>query len=151
MDILKVFGPENWQRILEKIHKDGWPTDESLATALRGNQPIPQEMRDYIADRLDGTIKRKRGRQKDDSLIAAVKIFRRGMVRDDVIAEVERLKDANPGKEDFTQQAIYNVARRHVDPDDILEELEDPSEMEKKIELQKNRIDKLFYLIGKEK
>ena len=54
---------DSWRVIVGKIKKGGCPEITDLAAALRrGETLIPTEAQEYIADLLDGTKRRARGR-----------------------------------------------------------------------------------------
>jgi len=50
-----------WDDIVALIKDGKYPSKKSLSRALRGNKPIPQEVRDHLADILDPNIKLPRG------------------------------------------------------------------------------------------
>lgn len=66
MDISEIFG-NPWPAILWRVRKGEFPSDAELAKALRDDtrgKPFAPEVREYLAGRLDGTIKRPRGRPR---------------------------------------------------------------------------------------
>jgi hypothetical protein len=66
VDISEIFG-NPWPSILWRVRKGEFPSDAELATALREDtrgKPFAPEVREYLAGRLDGTIKRPRGRPR---------------------------------------------------------------------------------------
>ena len=67
VDIGELFGPEAWKPIQEQLRRDEDPELSEIALALRGRQPIPHDVRCYIADLLERKIQRKRGRRVDRS------------------------------------------------------------------------------------
>ncbi len=67
-DLDELFGPEAWGPIADELKRGEHPPLPDIAQALRGSQPIPHDVRCYIADWLDRKLKRKRGRKPDKSL-----------------------------------------------------------------------------------
>ncbi len=66
-DLDKLFGPGAWGPILDQLRRDEDPEISEIAQALRGEQPVPGEVRLYIADLLEKKKKRKRGPKVDRS------------------------------------------------------------------------------------
>lgn len=67
-DLDELFGPQAWGPIADELKRGEHPPLPDIAQALRGSQPIPHDVRCYIADWLDRILKRKRGRKPDKSL-----------------------------------------------------------------------------------
>ncbi|HEX8692940.1 MAG TPA: hypothetical protein VF746_11000 [Longimicrobium sp.] len=64
MDLSEIFG-NPWLSILWRVRKGEFPSNAELAKALRDDtrgKPLAPEVREYLAGRLDGTIRRPRGR-----------------------------------------------------------------------------------------
>lgn len=66
-DLDKLFGPGAWGPILNQLRHDKDPEISEIAQALRGEQPVPGEVRLYIADLLEKKKERKRGPKVDRS------------------------------------------------------------------------------------
>ncbi len=66
-DLVELFGPEAWGPIQDQLKRGEDPLISEIALALRGSQPVPHDVRCYIAGLLEGKIKRKRGRKVDKS------------------------------------------------------------------------------------
>ena len=66
-DLDGLFGPESWGAIQNKLKRGEDPEKSEIALALRGSQPVPHDVRCYIADLLEGKIRRKRGPKVDTS------------------------------------------------------------------------------------
>ncbi len=66
-DLDQLFGPESWGAIQNKLKRGEDPEKSEIALALRGSQPVPHDVRCYIADLLEGKIKLKRGPKVDTS------------------------------------------------------------------------------------
>lgn len=56
-DVKKSFGPEGWSGIEGAIERGEFPSYAEIVKKLRGEQPVPRLVRDYLADRLEGKIK----------------------------------------------------------------------------------------------
>ena len=67
-DLNELFGPEAWGPIQDQLKRGEHPELTEIARALRGHQSIPHDVRCYMADWLDGKLKRKRGRKPDKSI-----------------------------------------------------------------------------------
>ncbi len=65
-DLDELFGPEAWGPIADQLKRGEHPPLPEIAQALRGSQPIPHGVSCYIADILEGKIKRS-GRRVDRS------------------------------------------------------------------------------------
>ena len=68
---LDNLGPDGWGYIKYRIGQGDYPSDDEIAELLRGDRPIPRLVRDYIADRLTGKIKLKRGRKRPNVYVQA--------------------------------------------------------------------------------
>ncbi len=66
-DLEELFGPEAWGPIQDQLKRGEDPEISEIAQALRGEQPVPGEVRLYIADLLEKKKKRKRGPKVDTS------------------------------------------------------------------------------------
>lgn len=86
MDIGKTFGPEGWGSMEYLVLKGKDPDISELAFALRGGQPVPSEIRTYLADLLEGKRKRKRGRKQVDPSKRAAMRFRQQLLAERVFA-----------------------------------------------------------------
>ena len=67
-DLNELFGPEAWGPIQDQLKRGEHPELTEIARALRGHQSIPHDVRCYMADWLDGKLKRKPGRKPDKSI-----------------------------------------------------------------------------------
>ena len=76
-DIGKEFGPDGWFNIACQVRRGADPELTDLASTLRGKQPVPSEVRAYVADILEGKHKRKRGRKAPDAVEHGKKLLRR--------------------------------------------------------------------------
>lgn len=56
--IYDEFGPQGWKPILLAIERDEFVEPARFCAPLRGQEPIPQEAREYLADLLDRSVKR---------------------------------------------------------------------------------------------
>jgi hypothetical protein len=66
-DLDELFGPSAWGPIQDQLRRGEDPEISELAQALRGDQPVPEEVRLYVADLLENKKKRKRGPKVDRS------------------------------------------------------------------------------------
>jgi len=66
-DLDELFGPGAWEPIQNQLQSGEDPEISDIAQALRGEQPVPVEVRLYIADLLEKKKKRKRGPKPDRS------------------------------------------------------------------------------------
>jgi len=64
-DLDELFGPGAWGPIQDQLRRGEDPEISEIAQALRGEQPVPKEVRLYIADLLEKKRKRKRGAKVD--------------------------------------------------------------------------------------
>ena len=109
-DLEELFGPEAWGPIQDQLKRGENPDLSEIATALRGSQEIPHDVRCYIAGLLDGTIKRKRGPKVDKS---ASKRLRDFALRSQVYYWIEVCKRAE--RCDITTPGgPYRTARQKV-------------------------------------
>lgn len=66
-DLDELFGPEAWGPIQDQLKRGEDPELSEIAQPLRGERPVPAEVRSYIADLLEKKKKRKRGPKVDKS------------------------------------------------------------------------------------
>lgn len=66
-DLDELFGPGAWGPIQDLLKRGEDPEISDIAQALRGEQPVPLEVRLHIADLLEKKKKRKRGPKTDKS------------------------------------------------------------------------------------
>ncbi len=67
VDLDELFGPGAWGPIQDQLRRGEDPDLSDIAKALRCDQPVPTDVRDYIADLLEKKIRRKRGPKVDKS------------------------------------------------------------------------------------
>ena len=66
-DLDELFGPGAWGPIQDQLRRGEDPEISDIAQALRGEWPVPEDVRSYIANLLEGKIKRKTGSKIDKS------------------------------------------------------------------------------------
>lgn len=54
--------------LVECLRSEGFPSDAELAEVLRGPCELPREVRLYVADRIEGKLKKGRGRPKKEDV-----------------------------------------------------------------------------------
>ena len=118
-DLDELFGPEAWGPIQDQLRRGEDPKISEIALALRGSQPIPYDVRLYIADLLERKIKRKRGPKVDTS---ATKRLRDFALRSQVYYWIEVCKRAER-RDITTPGGPYRTARQKVsEKNDISED-----------------------------
>jgi hypothetical protein len=53
-----------WAATLLELHEKEFPNLQTVADAIRGGEPIPDKVRDFLAGYIEGSIQRPRGRTK---------------------------------------------------------------------------------------
>ena len=66
-DLDELFGPGAWRPIQDQLRRGEDPDLSDIAKAMRCDQPVPTDVRDYIANLLENKIHRKRGPKVDKS------------------------------------------------------------------------------------
>jgi len=67
-----------WATVRWRLSRSEAPTGQELARAIRSDEPIPEDLREYVAGRLEGSIpapKQKRGRPKTTARMERVLAF----------------------------------------------------------------------------
>ena len=75
-DLTKEFGPGSWREIERQIRCGDDPPMDELASTIRASTTVPPRVvREYIADLLEGKIKRKRGRKRQPRPLSRIGIL----------------------------------------------------------------------------
>ena len=132
-DLNELFGPEAWKHIQDQLERGEHPELTEIARVLRGRQPVPHDVRCYIAGLLEGKIERKRGRKVDKS---ELKRLRNWALRSELNLWIEVCKRAERRGIKMAGGA-YLVAREKVSresgiPEDTIDKIYFPRQKGKK-------------------
>lgn len=61
--LFDVYESGSWHQLLRRIRNNIFPTDAEIQAALRSGKPMPLEAQIWLANKLDNTVRRPRGRQ----------------------------------------------------------------------------------------
>ena len=112
-DIYSLYGEDGWGPALSALARNKIPDKETILRALRGEQPIPNEVRQHLADLIEGKIKRPRGRSFTSAEIAG-KLFRDEAIRRIyrfIIDDIRQIPADKRASSTPSEKAFAEVAR----------------------------------------